>query len=178
MVSLIIRPNRRIDSELLLEGIKKYNDKEDKPVNIRIIGVKVDNVELKNGPCYYIELYLEIRQANFTCKAYHMQDGTMDMTKTETVKASWETVKMRVKLNKHGTHSINGENIYKFETNHILFDLVNYAFIKGKYVPKGNRQGLQYIRREDLKNALLNLDVKVTVKEEYGQTKLMPVYGG
>ena len=178
MVSLIIRPNRRIDSKLFLEAVTYYNDRYNKPVHLRIIGVDIDEIELKTGTCHYMRLSIEIRHANFKCKAYYMRDGTLDKTKTETVNASWETVQMRVKLNQYGTHSLNGNNLYKFETNHMLFDLINYAFIKREYVQEGNKQGIKNVRAEDIKNALLNLDVKVTIEKKHGQTKIMPVYEG
>ena len=178
MVSLIIRANPRIDRKLFLDAVQFYNDKLEKPVNIRIIGVDIDDVELKHGTCYYVRLSIEIRQANFKCKAYYMRDGVLDKTKTEIVNASWETVQMRIKLNKHANNNINGAELYKFETDHMLFDLINYALIKREYVQKGNKQGIENVRAEDIKNALLNLDVKVVIKEIHGQKMIMPVYEG
>ena len=178
MVSLIIRPNRRIDSKLFLEAVTYCNDRYNKPVHLRIIGVDIDEIELKTGTCHFMRLSIEIRHANFKCKAYYMRNGALDKTKTETVNASWETVQMRVKLNQYATHSLNGANLYKFETDHMLFDLINYAFIKREYVQEGNKQGIKNVRAEDIKNALLNLDVKVTIEKKHDQTKIMPVYEG
>ena len=178
MVSLIIRPNPRIDGKLFLDAVNYCNYRHNKPVHLRIIGIDIDKVELKNGMCHYMRLFFEIRHANFECKAYYMRDGVLDKTKTEKVNASWETVKMRVKLNQYATHKINGEPLYKFETDHMLFDLINYAFIKLEYVQEGNKQGIKNVRAEDIKNALLNLDVKIKIEKKYGQTKIMPVYEG
>lgn len=178
MVSLIIRPNPRIDSKLFLEAVTYCNAHHNKPVHLRIIGVDIDKVELKNGMCHYMRLFIEIRHAHFKCKAYYMRDGALDKTKTEIVNASWETIKMRVKLNQYATHKINGEELYKFETDHMLFYLMNYAFIKLEYVQEGNKQGIKNVKAEDIKNALLNLDVKVVIKEIHGQKMIMPVYEG
>lgn len=177
MVMLIVRQNRRLDRKLFLDAVKFYNDKMEKPVNIRIIDVEIDNVEMKHGQCYFVKLYVEVRQANFKCKAYLMRDGVIDKRKTELVNASWETVGMRFKLDKHATQRANREPLYKFETDHILFNLINDAFIKREYVPKGNKQGIKNVRDQDIKNALSQLDVKICVKEEYGKTKIMPVHG-
>lgn len=174
---LIVRQNRRFDRKLFLDAVKFYNDKVQKAVNIRIIGVEIDEVELKHGLCHFIKLYVEVRQANFKCKAYYMRDGAIDKNKTELVNASWETIGMRFKIDQYDTQRVNGDYLYKFETDHILFNLINDAFIRHKDVPKGNKQGIQNISKQDLKNALSQLDVKICVKEEYGKTKIMPVHG-
>ena len=176
MVNLIIRPNRRIEKDLLLESIQHYNVKCDKPVNLRILGVGIKDVEVKQGTCHYIDLYLEIRHNNFKCKAYSMRDGILNKEKVEIVTASWETIKIRYKLIKHGHNRAGDKALFKFETDHQLFNLINYAFQQNETVPKGNKQGIQNVTMENIKFALVNLDIKVIVEELNGKRVLKPVH--
>lgn len=107
-----------------------------------------------------------------------MENGVIDKRQTELVNASWETISMRFKLIRRGKHKINGESFYKFETDHILFNLINYGFIEKEYIQKGNKQGFQNITVHDIKNALLGLDVKIIITNKHGITQITPCTNG
>ena len=167
-MELIIHPNPRIDKELLLDSIKIYSKKTNKGVNMRILesAIKTRNF---NEDIDILQLFLEIRQYKFYCKAYAMQDGQLDKNKTVTVKASWETIPICYTLNKQ-----NNDN-YRVERDNELFYLLNYAFQQRGTVMPGNNQGFKDLSYYEIVNTLKNLNFKATAKNMHGNDILMPI---
>lgn len=172
-MELIIYPNPRIDQTLLLDSIKRYNDKCNKPVNLRILDaeIKDDAEDYYKNSWEYLKLYLEIRQAKFYCKAYQMEDGVLDKTKTVSVPASWETITFYYPL--YCKNLSHGN--YWIENNDALFYLLNYALQQRGKLLEGNRQGLKNVGYNVIINALKDLTFKAVVKELDGQDVILPV---
>lgn len=165
MVDLIIYPNPRIDQKLLLESIKRYNNRTDKPVNMRILSSEIIT-DPKDKDKDILQLFLEIRNSIFKCKAYRMEDGKVNKNKTVWVKASFETVEMCYTLKK------GNNNKYRVERNDALFLLLNYALQQCNRVTPGNNQGFKGLTYNEITNTLDNLNFGAMVKEWYGQTTL------
>ena len=166
-MDLIIYPNPRIDQELLFDGIRKFNLKTNKPVNMRILESRINSNRF-NEDQDVLHLYMEIRQAQFYCKAYKMGDGEIDKTKTVNVKASWETIQCHYPLEKQ-----QGDN-YRVECNDVLFNLLNYALQQRGKLIRGNRQGFKNLSYYEIISALNNLNFKAVVKETNGQQYIVP----
>lgn len=167
-MELIIYPNPRIDKALLLESIKMYSKKTNKGVNMRILESIIKTHDL-NEDIDVLQIFLEIRQYQFYCKAYDMQDGKVDKNKTVNVKASWETIPIYYTLEKQGNDN------YRVERDNELFYLLNYALQqRGKVMP-GNNQGFKNLSYNEIINPLNNLNFKATAKNMHGNDILMPV---
>lgn len=170
-MDLIIYPNPRIDKPLLLASIRQYNEKCHKTVNMRILNTELTD----NGKDYYLDgkeylkIYLEVRQANFYCRAYAMTNGEIDKTKTRSVPASWETIPICYKLDS------DKQGQYRVESNDELFYLLNYALQKRGKIMEGNRQGFKNMSYNEISNPLNHLNFKAMVKEIDGQNMLMPI---
>ena len=165
MVDLIIYPNPRIDQKLLLESIKRYNNRTDKPVNMRILSSEIIT-DKNNEDKDILQLFLEIRNSRFKCKTYRMKESTLNKNKTVWVKASFETVKVNYSLKKS-----NG-NKYRVERNDTLFLLLNYALQQHDRVTPGNNQGFKNLTSTEITNTLDNLNFGAMVKQWYGQNTL------
>lgn len=151
MFNLIVRPNKRIDKDLLLKSIKYSNDYLKKPVLLRILEVG-ESSNMFDDHIIYINV--EIRQHVFKCKAYKCDNGKLDKSKLETVNASNEVVTLLYNVE---WSAINNMTIEKY---HDLWPLLNYAFEKKNMVQRGNHQGFKDIKISALKNALNNLEFK------------------
>jgi len=151
MFNLIVRPNKRIDKDLLLKGIKYSNDYLKKPVLLRILEVG-ESSNIFDDHIIYINV--EIRQHVFKCKAYKCDNGKLDKSKLETVNASNEVVTL--------TYNVEWSAIehMTIEKYHDLWPLLNYAFEQNNMVQRGNHQGFKDIKISTLKNALNNLEFK------------------
>ena len=99
MVDLIIYPNPRIDQTLFMESVKRYNSRTDKPINLRVLKSEIIT-DPDDEDKDVLQLFLEIRNGTFKCKAYRMEDGILDKNKTVWVKASFETIEMFYPLEK------------------------------------------------------------------------------
>lgn len=167
-MELIIHPNPRIDKTLLLEGIKRFNEKTNNGINMRILDSEIKSHDL-NEDMDILQLFLEIRQHQFYCKAYNMQDGELDKTKTVTVKASWETIPICYTLD------MQGNNNYRVERDNELFYLLNYAMQQHNKVMPGNNQGFKNLHYNEIVNTLNNLNFKAIAKNMHGNDVLIPV---
>lgn len=175
MVELIIRPNPRIDKDLFLESVEFYTNKVKKPINMRILKIELLNeTEEYYKEDYNICLYAEIRTHNIKCKAYEMQNGELDKTKTVMVPASWETIK----IGYYVPMMDNAKPMFTIENNHELFKILNYGLQQHKTVQQGNTQGFKNIKLTELKNSLERLDVKVITEDMDGKLVLAPYKGG
>lgn len=168
-MDLIIYPNPRIDQTLLLDGIQRYNNKTNKPVNIRILKSTI-NTSTYEEDQDILKLFMEIRQDKFYCKAYAMENGKMDKSKTRTVQASWETILFCYTLKKEY------DGNYRVENDTLLFNLLNYALQEQGKIMRGNRQGFKNISYYEIIDALKNLNFKAIVKETNGQQYIVPSY--
>lgn len=166
-MDLIIYPNQRIDQTLLLDGIKHYNERKHKAVNIRILKSNINMGRYEEDPDI-LTLFMEIRQDKFYCKAYSMEDGKIDKTTTQTVQASWETIQVCYTLEKE-----DGDN-YRVENDSLLFNLLNYALQERGKAMRGNRQGFKNISYYEIINALNNLNFKAIIDERNGQQYIVP----
>lgn len=166
MVDLIIYPNQRIDKTLFMESIKRHNSRTDKPINLRVLKSEIvtdQNDEDKD----ILQLFLEIRNGTFKCKAYKMEDGILDKNKTVWVNAFFETVQMGYTLVK------DGHDKYRVERNDPLFNLLNYGLQQRNRVTPGNNQGFKDLTYTEITGALDNLNFGAVVKQRYGQTVLL-----
>ena len=161
MIDYIIRPNPRIDQELLFESIHWYNVQQNKPIFLRIVDVNTKETVFKQT--YELILYFEIRTSNFKCKAYDYHNGKADKTKTIIINATNETVKAKYLIKGHDWK-------FKIEKYEPIFNLVNYALQQRNAVFPGNRQGLNNIDPLLLESALRGLDFKAVIyKDDKGQ---------
>lgn len=151
MFKLIVHPNKRIDKELLLKGIKYSNEYLKKPVLLRILEVE-EKTNLFDDPIIYINV--EIRQHVFKCKAYGCNNGKLDKNELETVNASNEVVTLPYKV------AIQNRGTLIIEKYHDLWPLLNYALEKCNMVQKSNNQGFKNIALDTLKKVLGNLEFK------------------
>lgn len=165
MVDLIIYPNPRIDQKLLMESVKRYNSRTDKPINMRILSSEIIT-DPDDEDQDILQLFLEIRNGVFKCKAYRMEDGVLDKNKTVWVKASFETVQMGYTLEN------DGNNKYRVERNDPLFNLLNYGLQQHNRVTPGNNQGFKDLTYTEITSALNNLNFGAVVKQWYGQNIL------
>lgn len=165
-MDLIIYPNPRIDQTLLLDGIKHYNKRTNKAVNIRILK---SDINTGNGEEDILTLFMEIRQDKFYCKAYSMKNGEIDKRKTQSVQASWETITFCYTLEKEP------DDNYRVENDSTLFNLLNYALQERGNVMRGNKQGFK-ISSYEIINALNNLNFKAEIEEINGQQCIAPLY--
>lgn len=167
MFNLIVRPNKRIDKDLLLKSIKYSNDYLKKPVLLRILEVG-ESSNMFDDHIIYINV--EIRQHVFKCKAYKCDNGKLDKSKLETVNASNEVVTLLYNVE---WSAINNMTIEKY---HDLWPLLNYAFEKKNMVQRGNHQGFKDIKISALKNALNNLEFKACTGANDDGTLILEPY--
>lgn len=168
MVDLIINPNPRIDQKLLFESVKSYNEKTSKPINMRILNSTI-TTNPNDEDEDILELFLEIRNGIFKCKAYGMEDGILNKNKIQLVKASFETVQINYTLNKEKCDK------YRVECNDPLFLLLNYGLQERNRIMPGNNQGFKDLKHNEITNTLNHLNFGVVIREWYGQNVLMAV---
>lgn len=167
MFKLIVRPNKRIDKDLLLQSIKWCNDHVKKPVILRILEVGQDNANYFDDNI--ISIAVEIRQYNFKCRAYKCDNGKLDKSQWEVVNATNEVVLLNYPVE---YSSIEQMTIEKW---HPLWPLLNYGLEQRQKVPTGNRQGFKNIKINDISNALNNLEFKACVfEDDKGQLYIKP----
>ena len=158
MIDYIIYPNRRIDQDLLLDGIFWHNVNHNVPILLRIVDATIREIPLNNS--YELKMYFGIRTAKFKCKAYHYNNGLIDKTKTEVVNASGETILAKYLIKGTNDHRL------RVEVYDPAFNLINYALQQYGAIARGNRHGLKNINATILETSLKNLDFKAIVKED------------
>lgn len=147
---------------MLFDSIHWYNVKRNLPILMRIVNAKIREVPLINS--YELLLYLQIRTAQFKCKAYNYKDGKVDKSKMAKVNATHETIKVK--------YLVNGENMrnLEVETCDPAFNIINYSLQQNGIVVPGNTHGLRHIDSAILENALSHLDFKAVInKDDNGQ---------
>ena len=165
MVELIIHPNPRIDKGLLFDSIKEFNEKTGKAILLRVLKSEIQPHDEETDS---ITIYIEVLHNNFICNAYYMVNGEIDKTKTQRVKASWETIECCYLLKK------DNNDKYIIERNDPIFRLANYGLQEHKRMIKGNNQGF-IVSEIELKNALNGLTFGGAMKQFYGVEMLMPI---
>lgn len=170
MVDLILYPNKRIDKELFFESIQYSCKVIKKEVNLRILHVDIDET-MEDQKTAWINLLMEIRHYNFKCKAYGMNNGEVDKTRTEVVPATNEVINVPYMVGFE-------QNKFRIETDNDLYPLLNYGLQKAKKVVPGNVQGLKNVSYGDLVNGLQNLLFKaIAVEKEDGHINIVPYVG-